>query len=77
MEHNKKQHHWVKFYKKGEIIEITLKEASGAKIESWKVGWNDKKRLRQIFRTLKMGYGIVLPTEKDLEKDKDLDWLKE
>ncbi len=70
-----KQHNWIKYYRKGEVIEITVKDVSNTKIESWKVGCDDKKRLRQIFRTLKMKYNINLPTEKDLERDEDLDWL--
>lgn len=69
------QHNWIKFYKKGEIIEIILKDASNAKIESWKVDYHNKQRLIQIFRILKTKYNIKLPTEKELGIDKDLDWL--
>jgi len=70
-----KQHTWIKYYRKGEIIEITLKDASNAKMESWKVDCNDRKRLKQVFRTLKMKYNINLPTKRELEMDEDLDWL--
>jgi len=70
-----KQHNWIKFYRQGEIIEITIKDASNAKIESWKVDCSDKRRLKQVFRTLKMKYNIDLPTKKELERDEDLDWL--
>ncbi len=70
-----KQHNWIKFYRQGEVIEIILKDSSNAKIESWKVDCSDKKRLKQIFKTLKMKYNIELPTEKDMGKDEDLDWL--
>lgn len=59
---------------KGDSIEIVIRDFSGAKIESWKVGGTDKRRQRQIFNTIKKKYNINLFFTLT-EKDRDLQWL--
>lgn len=66
------QHFWVDKRKLGDTIEITIRDASKAKIESWIINLNDNKRARQIMRILKVSYGI----DFGVSDDKDLDWLK-
>lgn len=57
----------------GEIIEIVIRESSGAKIESYKFHISDEQRTKQIMNIIRKKYGL-----KDLKKkqDKDIDWLK-
>lgn len=53
------------------LIEIIVREASGAKIESYKFKIKDKKQTRTIMNLLKHKYGFdVFP-----KKDKDISWL--
>tara|TARA_R100000750_G_C2343899_1_gene95419 strand:- start:144 stop:335 length:192 start_codon:yes stop_codon:yes gene_type:complete len=52
----------------GEIIEITVRDNTGAKIENWKFKINDK-RAGGVIQTIIKKYGLE-------SKDKDMDWLK-
>ena len=54
----------------GEIIEIIIRESSGAKIESYKFNISDSDRFSKIIYAVKKKYGL-----KD-RKDKDIDWLR-
>jgi len=57
----------------GMIIEIIIREASGAKIESHKFLISDKNKTKGILYLLKKKYGL-----NDFSKpsnDKDIDWL--
>lgn len=53
-----------------EIIEITIRDNTGAKIENWKFKVNDA-RAKQVLDSILRKYGL----EKD-KKDRDMDWLK-
>ena len=55
-----------------DTVEIIIRDASLAKIESWIINVNDKKRARQILKVLKSSYGIDFGVG-----DTDLSWLKE
>jgi len=50
-----------------EIIEITIRDNTGAKIENWKFKVSDA-RAKHVLNSITKKYG--------LERDKDLDWLK-
>ena len=53
------------------IIEIVIRESSGAKIESYKLKVNDEKKTRSIMGLLKHKYGFCnFP-----KRDKDITWL--
>ena len=57
----------------GLIIEVIIREASGAKIEAHKFKINDKTKTKSIFHLLKKKYGL-----NDFSKsndDRDIDWL--
>ena len=57
-------------YQEGEILEIILKDLSGAKLDSFKCNKSDSKKFYQIISILKNKYGY------GQGDDSDLDWLK-
>ena len=59
------------FINEGLIIEIIVREASGAKIESHRFKIQDKQKTRSIFNVLRKKYGL----NDFSKKDKDIDWL--
>ena len=69
-----KKHAWFIYGGGGETIEITVRDSSGAKLESWRVETKDVARLKQIYRALKTKYNLDMFV-KEGKKDKDLDWL--
>ena len=70
-----KYHNWIKYGQNGMILEITIKDANGSKIEGFRINSSDKKSLKKAMRTISEKYGIVFPLKED-KRDKDLDWLK-
>lgn len=64
---------WLDRKQKGDILEIILRDSSRRKIGSWVINVNDKKRARQVLKTLKLQYGIDFSL--DLKEEKDLDWI--
>ena len=58
----------------GEIIEIIIRDSSGAKIESYKFHTQDKVLSNKIMNTLKSKYGLEEKNKENI--DKDIDWLK-
>ena len=52
----------------GEIMEIVVRDSSGAKIENYRFKINDPRVMQTINAVLNK-YGVK-------KKDKDLDWLK-
>jgi len=55
----------------GMMVEIIIRESSGAKIESHKFMIKDKKKTKSILYSLRKKYGL-----NDFEKkDSDIDWL--
>jgi len=55
----------------GLMIEIVVREASGAKIESHKFLVSDKSKTKGILYMLRKKYGL----NDFSKKDKDIDWL--
>ena len=61
----------MKFGNDGLIIEIIIREASGAKIESHKFKLKDKTKSRIVLNLLRKKYGF----NDFIKKDKDIEWL--
>lgn len=59
----------MRYNQGGEVIEIVIRDSSGAKIENYKFQLRDK-RAGDILRTLTNKYGIG-------KKPTDIDWLKD
>lgn len=60
------------FYSRtGEMVEIIVRDFSGAKLDSFKFKVNDNETAKKVLRVLKSKYGLDI-FEK---KDKDIDWL--
>ena len=59
-----------KYNEGGEIIEIIIRDNTGAKIDTYKFKLNNIKLANQILATIKKKYGL------GETKDKDIDWLK-
>lgn len=55
----------------GLIVEIVIRESSGAKIESHKFMITDKNKTKGILYMLKKKYGL----NDFSKKDSDIDWL--
>ncbi len=69
----KRSRFWVDTNRQGDTIEIILRDPTRAKIDSWIININDKKRARQIIKDMKKRYGIDFGF--DLKQEKDMDWL--
>ena len=61
----------IRLGNEGLIIEIIIRESSGAKIESHKFLVSDKNKTRGILNMLKKKYGLNDFSKKDI----DMDWL--
>lgn len=60
-----------RYNESGEIIEIIIRDFSGAKIESYRFKVKDIEKAKKVFRMLKDKYGVSTIT-----KDRDIGWLK-
>ena len=67
----KKDHVWLDKNFQGDTVEIIVRDGSRAKLGSWTINVNDKKRARQILKLLKKSYGI----DFGIKGETDLDWL--
>ncbi len=66
-------HTWADTTKVMDSIEVIIRDGSGRKGERWIIDINDKKRARQIMRTIKESYGV----DFGISVRSDLDWLKQ
>ena len=64
---------WLDRNYRGDTVEITVRDSSRAKLGSWVISVNDKKRARQILKQLRNSYGI----DFGVKGEDDLSWLKE
>ena len=74
-----KEHSWLNYTRNAEIIEITIKDFSNSRIESFKCNVDDKVKAASIMKILREKYGFspIISNEESInEKDKDIDWLK-
>ena len=53
-----KEHLWFKYGRQGEIVEIIVRDMSGAKLDKFKCDCSDKEGIIRISRVLKEKYGI-------------------
>lgn len=60
----------------GEIVELTIRDFSGAKLDTYKWKAKDNKESQRVSRTVYNKYGIRFYPER-IETDRDLDWLKD
>tara|TARA_Y100000310_G_scaffold339488_2_gene432301 strand:+ start:1735 stop:1932 length:198 start_codon:yes stop_codon:yes gene_type:complete len=58
----------------GEIIEVIVRDGSGAKIESHKFRVADKQKAGMVISTLRKKYGLFVGKEKDLTWLDKADW---
>ncbi len=75
-----RNHFWVsKYNKQGDLIEIKILDGNENTIEKWKFNIGDKKTAAKVLRILKEQYGFSpeLKARSILEKEKDLNWLRE
>jgi hypothetical protein len=70
------------YNRQGDIIEITIRDSSHRKIESFKANMSDKKQCKKILTYIEFKYGFInveIPHDKSInEKNKDLkdkNWL--
>lgn len=69
----KKKKVWVGYQRKGDTLEIILRDITRRKISSWEINISDKKRAKQIMKQLKKTYGIDFGF--DFKKERDMEWL--
>lgn len=68
----RREHFWMQRGNFGGIVEITIRDAGGEKIETFKFGMNDKETQKNVARILRKKYNVDLTYTG---KEKDLDWL--
>lgn len=72
---------FLNYSRAGDVIEIIIRDFSGAKIESHSCNANDKKKYGAILRYLKSKYGFEPEIDFDEsinaknEKREDVDWF--
>ncbi len=68
----RREHFWMQRGASDGIVEITIRDAGGEKIETFKFGMIDKETQKNVARILRKKYNIDLSS---IAKEKDLDWL--
>ncbi len=68
-------HHWLKRDVRGAVVEITIRDDGGGKLDTFKFVASDKKTIRKVVKTLKEKYNIDFIQEMK-EREKDLEWLE-
>lgn len=71
-----KQHNWASYDRGNYIIEIIIRDGSGAKNESFKFNPNDKRRVKDVLKIMNVKYGIDICSIKGDDFNQDLEWLK-
>jgi len=69
------KHNWVKYNSNGIVVNLTLTECSGEKIDSFR--FNNNKDYSKILNVLENKYGFKRENIKEMEEteDKEKDWL--
>ena len=65
----------IEYKRGGDVVEIIIRDSSGAKIEHHTCQINDKKKYSSILRYLKDKYGFE-PEIKGTEAKEEIDWWK-
>lgn len=74
-----KKHNWIRYGRQNDIVEITVRDASGGRIDYFKC--NNKKDYKRILKIVRDKYGFDFAPEIEMEKKVDFDkekskWLK-
>lgn len=71
-----KKHNWIQYGRSGEIVEITLRDSTGAKADFFRV--NNKKDYAKIIKIIKDKYGWSpeIEVDKSVNFNKEKDWLE-
>jgi len=64
-------HNFINYNRTGEIVEIIIRDFSGARIEGFKAKIKDREKVNKIMHVLKKKYDF-----KPEVTPKDLEWLK-
>ena len=67
-----RSHFWIQRGTSDGIVEITIRDSGGSKIETFKFGLRDRETQKKVAGVLRKKYNIDLNYSP---KDKDLDWL--
>ena len=70
-----KQRVWLRYSLDENIVEITIRSPSGAKIDNFKFRVNDTPIRNKVASILKHKYNIDFSTPKK-KVDEDIEWLK-
>jgi len=65
---------WLRYNQEDGRIDITIRDASGGKIEIFKFRKNDFKSMQKALWIIYRKHGVKISLKE--EKDKDIDWLK-
>ncbi len=68
-----KENNWLKYNRQGDMVEITIRDYSGGKIETLRFRVDDKNKHKHIAKRLRDKYGIQFAPEID----RDISWLKD
>ena len=68
-----KKQNWMKYGRQGEIIEITMRDQTNAKIESFRC--NSKQSYNRALKTISQKYGYT-PSINLTDEDNELEHLK-
>jgi hypothetical protein len=66
---NKKQNHDYEYCRKGQIVEIIIRDSDYRKIEHYKINLMDKKECYKMFSIIEHKYGFInpeIPPEKSV-----------
>ena len=69
-----KEQNWVKYGRRGEIIELTVRDVTNAKIESWRC--NDNHSYNNALRTIWNKYGDKFKPKTKSVDDDELSMLR-
>jgi len=64
----------INYKREGFIVEITIRESSGAKLGKFIYNDNDIKKKRRILFAIRNKYGILFKPTVEKFKEKDLEW---
>ena len=66
------------YNRSGEVVEIIIRDFSGAKIETFKFNISDKSTANRIMNLIYRKYGFepTISAKESVNEDRDIDWLK-
>ena len=66
------------YNRSGEVVEIIIRDFSGAKIETFRFHINDKVNANKVMSLIYRKYGFepTITTKENIDEDRDINWLK-